>query len=786
MEDGKAFVPLQPEGIEIEILKQSCTAFCHVLEGNFGCTAQFHNLEDHTASSVSHSKATIVPEIKYSKQLSKSLTVSVWKDDLTTHKADAVVNAANEHLSHGAGLALALRQAGGHMIQQWSNEIIKQKGKVPTGEAVATPAGKLPCRMIIHAVGPCVSPKAGKTELKVASDLLEKTIWSILQKANFENMQSVAIPAISSGLYNFPLERCAEIIVATVKLFSDKCKPGVRSLEVRLVNNDDPSVQQMHRACREILGKSDPMRNQGHAPTQSPVSSLDMGDVTLHLKKGAIENETTDVIVNTIGADLDLSKGQVSAALLKKAGRKIQEEIKRGYRHGHVHEGDVIPTAGYNLICQEVYHTVCMPKSTTGDRANKILHLVVTNCLIMASTKGWSSISFPALGTGNLGLGKDEVSQIMTAAVVHFSKDYKGPKIKIFFVIFPKDTDTLKAFEKEMASTNTRLQTFQISSSTKGKSHDNLGISTAPCIELFAPSPEALREAKRWSFDTLHLHSGSKKIYNNHILHLNQEDHEKLMSLQVSFNVIISEFFREGKGGIIINGEPVGTSCAALEVEAMLCQAQEDFAQSEQKDMQGNLEHMHVADDFGQQQQIERMSNRPYWKTAIDLSNDWPVKERLINFAKCGLNIVKVEKIKNHALQQLFKLNSKRIQAPPQRLYQCVKAQFCDLICRVGFQREYAPPNEQKYGAGIYFTTEVGKAKSLWTDNGEEYIYFIEARVLTGKETTGSSELIVPPPIGKDPLVRYDSVTNGGGIHVIFNGQQAYPEFLITCSKQAI
>ncbi|KAB5576743.1 hypothetical protein PHYPO_G00201970 [Pangasianodon hypophthalmus] len=781
MEDGKAFILLQPEGIEI--LKRSSSAFCRGLEGKFGCTAQIHNLEDHTASSFSHSKATIVPDIKYSKQLSKSLKVSVWKDDLTTHKVDAVVNAANEHLNHGAGLALALSRAGGRMIQQWSDEIIKQKGKVHTGEAVATRAGNLPCKMIIHAVGPCVSLKATKTELRDASDLLEKTIWSILRKANYENMQSVAIPAISSGLYNFPLQKCAEIIVATVKSFSDKRNPEAGNLEVRLVNNDDPSVQQMHRACREILGPSDlmPMQNQGNAPTQSPVSSLDLGNVTLHLKKGAIENETTDVIVNTIGPNLDLSKGQVSAALLKKAGRKIQDEIKR-LKHGHVHEGDIIPTSGCKLNCMAVYHTVCVPKSTTDDKANKILHSVVTNCLVRASTEGWSSISFPALGTGNLGLGKDEVSQIMTTAVVEFSKYCKDSKIKIFFVIFPKDTDTLKAFEKEIASTNTRLQTFQMSSSTK--SHDNLSIRTAPCIELFAPSPEALREAKRWSFDMLDLRSGCQKIYNNHVLHLNQEDHEKLMSLQVSFNVIISEFFREGKGGIIINGEPVGTRCAALEVEAMLCQAQEDFAQSEEKYMQGDLEHMYVADDFGQRQQIERMSNRSYRKTPIDL-NDWAVKERLRNFAKCGLNIVKVEKIENYALQQLFKLNSKRIQPPPRRLYQCVKAQFCDLICRVGFQREYAPPNEQKYGAGIYFTTEVDKAKSLWTDNEEEYIYFIEAQVLTGKETQGSSEMIVPPPFGKDPLVRYDSVTNKRGIHIIFNGQQAYPEFLITCSKQA-
>lgn len=69
---------------------------------------------------------------------------------------------------------------------------------------------------------------------------------------------------------------------------------------------------------------------------------------------------------------------------------------------------------------------------------------MVTDCLKMASKDVFSSISFPALGTGNLGLQKDEVSQIMTTAVVKFSEVHKGSKMNIFFVIFPKDTETLK------------------------------------------------------------------------------------------------------------------------------------------------------------------------------------------------------------------------------------------------------------------------------------------------------------------------------------------------------
>lgn len=100
----------------------------------------------------------------------------------------------------------------------------------------------------------------------------------------------------------------------------------------------------------------------------------------------------------------------------------------------------------------------------------------------------------------------------------------------------------------------------------------------------------------------LHFQSETLQIFNNHVVYLSHKDHEILMSLQVMFKVVITEFFREGKGGIIINGEPVGVSCAALEVEAMLCQAQEEFARSEEEDMQGDLELMSVADDFGQQQ----------------------------------------------------------------------------------------------------------------------------------------------------------------------------------------
>uniref|UniRef100_A0AAR2LHF1 Macro domain-containing protein n=1 Tax=Pygocentrus nattereri TaxID=42514 RepID=A0AAR2LHF1_PYGNA len=205
-----------------KILEQSHVAFCSALNGKFGCAAVFHNVEFTTTSSSGSNKGTVMPEIKYSRHLSGGLKISVWKDDLVTHKADAVVNAANEHLNHGGGLALALCRAGGPQIQQASDQIIKVQGRVATGGAVVTPAGNLPCKYIIHAVGPYVHLNPLKSDIAAASPLLDKAIQSIFRCTEFHNLQSVAIPAISSGLYNFPRDLCADIIVNAVKSLIEK------------------------------------------------------------------------------------------------------------------------------------------------------------------------------------------------------------------------------------------------------------------------------------------------------------------------------------------------------------------------------------------------------------------------------------------------------------------------------------------------------------------------------------------------------------------------------------
>lgn len=154
--------------------------------------------------------------------------------DITKQQVDAIVNAANEWLQHGGGVAGAIVRAGGDIIQQESNRI----GHVPTGSAAVTGAGKLPARYVIHAVGPIWSNHTPEE----ADRLLASAVQSSLQRADETKLQSVAFPAISSGIYGFPKDRCARVMLSAIEdYFAQNPQSSVQ--EVRLVLFDNPTLQ---------------------------------------------------------------------------------------------------------------------------------------------------------------------------------------------------------------------------------------------------------------------------------------------------------------------------------------------------------------------------------------------------------------------------------------------------------------------------------------------------------------------------------------------------------------
>jgi O-acetyl-ADP-ribose deacetylase len=125
--------------------------------------------------------------------------------DITAVEVDAIVNAANEHLQLVAGVAGAIRDKGGPSIQEECNRI----GSTPVGTAVMTGAGNLLARQVIHAVGPRYGE--GDDDKKLAS-----AVRAALALADRRGLRSIAMPAISTGTFGFPLDRAARVMLTEI------------------------------------------------------------------------------------------------------------------------------------------------------------------------------------------------------------------------------------------------------------------------------------------------------------------------------------------------------------------------------------------------------------------------------------------------------------------------------------------------------------------------------------------------------------------------------------------
>ena len=162
------------------------------------------------------------------------------KGDLTTLAVDAIVNAANSSLQHGGGVAGAIVRRGGAVIQEQSDRI----GFVPVGNAAITEAGALACRWVIHAVGPRMGE--GDEDRK----LHDATI-AALERAEEIGAATVAFPAISTGIFGYPMHRCARVMLRAAREFEPRAK-SVRKITFCLF--DEAALREFDEARGDITG----------------------------------------------------------------------------------------------------------------------------------------------------------------------------------------------------------------------------------------------------------------------------------------------------------------------------------------------------------------------------------------------------------------------------------------------------------------------------------------------------------------------------------------------------
>lgn len=169
------------------------------------------------------------------------------RGDITKQEVEAIVNAANPDLTPGGGVSGAIHRAGGSEVTEAAAKIRRDFGRLPTGEAVITPGGKLPAKFVIHTVGPIWR---GGTQGE--PELLAKAYRSCLSLAAQKGLKTLAFPSISTGAYGYPVEQAAEVALRTVHDFL-RGNPGKLG-EVRFVLFSTADFQAYRAAWERVKG----------------------------------------------------------------------------------------------------------------------------------------------------------------------------------------------------------------------------------------------------------------------------------------------------------------------------------------------------------------------------------------------------------------------------------------------------------------------------------------------------------------------------------------------------
>jgi len=161
--------------------------------------------------------------------------IQVVQGEITSELTTAIVNSSNPTLTlGGGGVANKVLIRGGVSIQRKCYSYVQNNGNAKIGQVVATEAGQLPCEYILHAVGPIYSDgKNGEI------DFMHQVVKRVFELAEELSLESISIPGISTGIYNFPRSKCAKITYQEIKKFLIK-NPKTKLKLIRIVNPDTP------------------------------------------------------------------------------------------------------------------------------------------------------------------------------------------------------------------------------------------------------------------------------------------------------------------------------------------------------------------------------------------------------------------------------------------------------------------------------------------------------------------------------------------------------------------
>ncbi|CAJ1086080.1 protein mono-ADP-ribosyltransferase PARP14-like [Xyrichtys novacula] len=400
------------------------------------------SLEEDETPSVANLASSGLGEVNTtvaSYHLHEGLQVLVCHGDITKQDADALVNAANKDLDHCGGVAAALSKAGGPEVQQESNNLVECLGKIQTGEVVVTTGGNLNCKLLLHAVGPVGGESGGRERA-----LLEKVVSSALNLSDIMELESIAMPFISSGAF-VSLKVCAEAIVTAVKEFGSQ---GGRSLStVILIDNREEVVKAMQDACNRILTgvtpeQSEPTDDEFPLGAFAEEDARAPGDyVSFEIVRGTIEALRVDAIVSPMVGHNPLST-RVGNALLEKVGRQLTARFREAAKRETMQDDTVLVEDLPGLQSEAVFFLNLAPWDEDQDGTPvQVLRSGINQILISCDRQGYSSVALPMLGAGIvLRFPNSLVARVLREEVHKFKQERSSrAPLSVLIVIHPND-----------------------------------------------------------------------------------------------------------------------------------------------------------------------------------------------------------------------------------------------------------------------------------------------------------------------------------------------------------
>uniref|UniRef100_A0A3B5ME99 Poly [ADP-ribose] polymerase n=1 Tax=Xiphophorus couchianus TaxID=32473 RepID=A0A3B5ME99_9TELE len=580
----------------------------------------------------------------------------------------------------------------------------------------------------------------------------------------------------------------------------------------------------MENAVKQEFGNHGvSVSSQNAIPKVSQKSPL-LNEITY--LNNAVPYFQTEVIVNTVTEDLVLDRGAISKAIFSAAGPKLQQLVHSQKTKGS--PGEIVVTDNCKLKSKQVFHAIAPHWNNGQGAAEKTLAGIFKDCLDLAEKTRLSSITFPAVGTGNLGFPKNLVATLMLDKFLEFSSQRQSKNLKkIAVVLYPGDAQTIKVM-KNKNHCNIRVVTSADSSKGTGRQifSTKLGNVTIQVVtgDITKETTDVIVNS---SNDNFTLKSGvSKAILDaagvvvfeecqhlgsqpnpgiimtvpgnlkcKKILHLvGQTDPVKIHStVKEALQMCVKNSYTSVSFPAIGTGNVQAKQVADSMLDAVIDVFSQNTSSSLTLIRIVIFQQPMLKDFYSSMQEREATDPKEKGGFWSNVTHRLKCKHREKNSCyKICLTIYlcfKIERIQNPTLWKSLQIKKHEMevrnnhQNNEKRLFHGTSENTVPIINERGFNRSYAGKNAACYGNGSYFAVNSNySAQDTYSRpnaKGEKFMYL--CKVLTGDYTLGQQTMIAPPT--KGTLGIYDSVVDNTAtpsMFVVFHDTQAYPEYLIT------